>query len=283
MTDERRHRAGPSVFGVLLGNRAPPLGFLLLASRSEQDSRRTRGLKSACRCVQRKSAQAANADGLPDQCLRPGREGADNQPLSPRPSRSRAGRLGRRSYFRSYRPASSLLLGKGARGHNGGRSVTRSMLDRSHAMHGRSRTACPKDHRPCRRRRLLVRLLRARLPPSRGGARAVRLREGFSLEIEHKCEPPVELESFVDRVEVILDGPLGHAQLRREFLVAEPAGRGPRHLQLPPREPAESPLEAAMSGPSPTGSSRSSRRLPLNTSLTQLMTSRASIVLKTTP
>src|SRR6266508_2595053 len=48
LEDEGRLAAAPRSFCAVPGNRALPLDFSLLASRTEQDSRRTRGLKSAC-------------------------------------------------------------------------------------------------------------------------------------------------------------------------------------------------------------------------------------------
>jgi hypothetical protein len=48
LEDEGRPQAGPPSFCVVPHNRAPLLEFSLLASGTEQDSRRTRGPKSAC-------------------------------------------------------------------------------------------------------------------------------------------------------------------------------------------------------------------------------------------
>ena len=48
LEDEGRRRAGPPSFCAVLRNPALPLEFSLLAFGAERDSRRARGLKSAC-------------------------------------------------------------------------------------------------------------------------------------------------------------------------------------------------------------------------------------------
>jgi hypothetical protein len=59
---KRRLAAGPPSFCIVLSKHAPPLDFFYLASRTLQDSRRARGLKSACRMGAFSASQRKQAD-----------------------------------------------------------------------------------------------------------------------------------------------------------------------------------------------------------------------------
>src|SRR5690242_3177716 len=77
--------------------------------------------------------------------------------------------------------------------------------------------------------------------PARGGRpfsarNDRRLRERLFFQIEQQRQSALDLEPFVDRVEMILDRSLGYAEPLRQFFIAQSAYRCARDLDLSSRE-----------------------------------------------